>query len=148
MARVDDEQAETQVEALAATFEKEKPYLMSAGDGRTVLRHNFRGSPNRLQRGGTMLQQIESALHASLARVLTLIATFLPAVFALILALGVGLLLGALLSCALHRTLTSLKLDDASTPVLRPECWNGPPSAALRCCSPGLCSGYASSPAR
>ncbi|MGC2208503.1 MAG: hypothetical protein WA532_00205 [Candidatus Korobacteraceae bacterium] len=59
-----------------------------------------------------MLQQIESALHASLARVLTLIATFLPAVFALVLALGVGLLLGALLSYALHRVLTSLKLDE------------------------------------
>jgi hypothetical protein len=44
--------------------------------------------------------------------VLTLIATFLPAVFALILALGVGLLLGALLSYAVHRTLTSLKLDE------------------------------------
>lgn len=66
-----------------------------------------------------MLQQIESALHASLARVLTLMATFLPAVFALVLALGVGLLVGALLSYALHRTLTSLKLDErihASSP--------------------------------
>ena len=59
-----------------------------------------------------MLQQIESALHASLARVLTLMATFLPAIFALVLALGVGLLVGALLSYALHRTLTSLKLDE------------------------------------
>jgi hypothetical protein len=66
-----------------------------------------------------MLQQIESALHASLARVLTLMATFLPAVFALVLALGVGLLLGALLSYALRRILTSLKLDErihASSP--------------------------------
>lgn len=59
-----------------------------------------------------MLQQIETALHASLARVLTLIVTFLPAVFALVLALGIGLLLGALLSYALHRILTSLKLDE------------------------------------
>jgi hypothetical protein len=59
-----------------------------------------------------MLQQIESALHASLGRVLTLMATFLPAVFALVLAVAVGVLLGALLSRALHRILTSLRLDD------------------------------------
>ena len=59
-----------------------------------------------------MLQQIESALHASLARVLTLLATFLPAIFALVLALGVGLLLGALLGYALRRILTAMKLDE------------------------------------
>jgi hypothetical protein len=67
-----------------------------------------------------MLQQIEAALHASLARVLTLLATFLPAAFALVLALGGGLLLGALLSHALHRVLTSAHLDDrvhASSPT-------------------------------
>ena len=59
-----------------------------------------------------MLQQIESALHASLARVLTLLATFLPAAFALVLALGSSILVGYVLSYGLRRILTALHLDD------------------------------------
>jgi hypothetical protein len=59
-----------------------------------------------------MLQQIESALHASLARVLTMLATFLPAVFALVFALAVGILLGLLLSRTFRRVLTALRLDE------------------------------------
>jgi hypothetical protein len=70
-----------------------------------------------------MLQQIESALHASFARVLTLLATFLPAVLALVFALGIGILLGVLLSRILRRVLTALRLDErihagSSTAVL------------------------------
>jgi hypothetical protein len=59
-----------------------------------------------------MLQQIEAALHASLARVLTMMATFLPAIFALVVALGVSVLVGVLLSGALRRILTALRLDE------------------------------------
>jgi len=67
-----------------------------------------------------MLLQIKSALHGSLARVLTLLATFLPAVLALVLALGIGLLVGAVLSFTLRRVLTTLHLDErihASSPA-------------------------------
>jgi len=59
-----------------------------------------------------MLPQIESALHASLARVLTMIATFLPAMLALVLALGVGILMGILLSQALRLILLAMRLDE------------------------------------
>jgi hypothetical protein len=59
-----------------------------------------------------MWQQIEFALHESVARVLTKVATLLPAIFALVLAVLVAGILGALLSYALRRILTALHLDD------------------------------------
>jgi hypothetical protein len=89
-----------------------------AGPFRAIAFEYFRmGS---VKEESIMLQQIESALQASLARVLTMIATFLPAVCALILALGVGLLMGLLFSSALRRILIALRLDErifASSPT-------------------------------
>jgi hypothetical protein len=59
-----------------------------------------------------MWQQIESALHESIARVLTKVAILLPALLALVLAVVIAALFGALLSYALRRVLTTLRFDD------------------------------------
>jgi hypothetical protein len=59
-----------------------------------------------------MWQQIESALHASIARVLTKVATLLPALLALALAVLIAGLCGALLSYVLRRVLTALRFDE------------------------------------
>jgi hypothetical protein len=59
-----------------------------------------------------MWQQIESALHESIARVRTKVATLLPAIFALVLAVLIAGLFGALLSYAIRRVLTALHFDD------------------------------------
>lgn len=60
-----------------------------------------------------MWQQIESALHASVARVLTKVATLLPAVLALVLAVLIAGLFGAMLSFGLRRLLTALHFDES-----------------------------------
>ncbi len=60
-----------------------------------------------------MWQQIESALHESIARVLTKVATLLPAVLALVFAVLIASLFGALLAYGLRRVLTALRFDDS-----------------------------------
>jgi hypothetical protein len=60
-----------------------------------------------------MWQQIESALHESIARVLTKVATLLPAVLALVLAVLIAGLFGALVSFGLRRLLTAVHFDDS-----------------------------------
>ncbi len=59
-----------------------------------------------------MLPQIESALHASVTRALTTLATLLPAFSAFVLAVLIGALVGALLAFALRRILSALRLDE------------------------------------
>jgi|SRR5271165_12321 len=59
-----------------------------------------------------MWEQIESALHASLARVLTKVATLLPAVLSLVLAVVVCGLLGLLLAFVLRRILIAVRFDE------------------------------------
>jgi len=59
-----------------------------------------------------MLPQIESALHASVARALTTLATLLPALSAFVLAVIASALIGTLLAYALRRILTLLRVDD------------------------------------
>jgi len=59
-----------------------------------------------------MWQQIESALHASIARVLTKVATLLPAVLALVLAVLIAGLFGALLAFGIRRLLTAFHFDE------------------------------------
>jgi len=59
-----------------------------------------------------MWQEIESALHESIARVLTKVATLLPAVLALVLAVLISGLLGALLAYGLRLVLTALRFDE------------------------------------
>ena len=60
-----------------------------------------------------MWQQIESALHESIARVLTKVATLLPAVLALILAVLIAGLIGAILAYAVRRLLVAFHFDDS-----------------------------------
>ena len=60
-----------------------------------------------------MWQQIESALHESIARVLTKIATLLPAVLALVLAILIAGLIGAVLAFAVRRLLTAFHFDES-----------------------------------
>ena len=60
-----------------------------------------------------MWQQIESALHESIARVLTKVATLLPAVLALIFAVLIAGLAGGLLAYGLRRLLIALHFDDS-----------------------------------
>jgi len=60
-----------------------------------------------------MWQQIESALHASFARVLTKVATLIPAVMALVLAVLIAAVIGALLSFCLRRLLTVFHFDES-----------------------------------
>ena len=60
-----------------------------------------------------MWQQIESALHESIARVLTKIATLLPAVLALVLAVLIAGLIGAALAFAVRRLLTAFHFDES-----------------------------------
>jgi hypothetical protein len=57
-------------------------------------------------------QQIESALHESVARILTKVAALLPALLALVLAVVIAALIGALLSYGLRRLLTAVHFDD------------------------------------
>ncbi len=59
-----------------------------------------------------MLPQIESALHASVTRALTTLATLLPAFFSFVLAVLIGALIGALLAFALRHILSALRLDE------------------------------------
>jgi hypothetical protein len=59
-----------------------------------------------------MWEQIESALHASLARILTKVATLLPAVLALTLAVIVCGLLGLLLAYVVRKILIAIHFDD------------------------------------
>jgi hypothetical protein len=59
-----------------------------------------------------MWQQIESALHESIARVLTKVATLLPALLALIFAVLIAGLFGALLAYGVRRLLTALHFDE------------------------------------
>ena len=59
-----------------------------------------------------MWQQIESALHESVARVLTKVATLLPAVLALVLAVLIAGLFGALLAYGVRRLLTAFHFDE------------------------------------
>jgi hypothetical protein len=59
-----------------------------------------------------MGKQIEYALHDSLARVLTKIATLLPAVLALLVAIAAAALVGAVLAYALRRLLTAMHFDE------------------------------------
>jgi uncharacterized membrane protein len=59
-----------------------------------------------------MWPQIESALRDSFARVLTKVATLLPAVLALVLVLLIAGLFGALLAFGLRRLLTALRFDE------------------------------------
>lgn len=59
-----------------------------------------------------MWQEIESALHDSIARVLTKVATLLPAVLAFVLAVLISGLIGALLSYGLRLVLTFLRFDE------------------------------------
>ncbi len=60
-----------------------------------------------------MWQQIESALHESIARVLTKVATLLPAVLALVLAVLIAGLCGALLAFGLRRLLKAFHFDES-----------------------------------
>jgi hypothetical protein len=59
-----------------------------------------------------MWEQIEFALRASLARVLTKIAILLPAVLSLVLAVAICGLLGLLFAWLLRRILTAVHFDD------------------------------------
>lgn len=59
-----------------------------------------------------MLPEIESALHASVARALTTLATLLPALSAFVLAVVLGALVGALLAYLVRRVLTAMRLDE------------------------------------
>ena len=59
-----------------------------------------------------MWEQIESALHASLARVLTKVATLLPAVLSLVLAVLVCALLGLFLAYILRKILVAVHFDE------------------------------------
>jgi len=59
-----------------------------------------------------MLPEIESALHASLARALTTLATLLPAATAFVLAVLAGGAVGALLAYALRQLLRALRVDE------------------------------------
>jgi len=59
-----------------------------------------------------MLPQIEFALHASLTRALTTLATLLPAVTAFVLAVVVSALIGAFLAFVLRRILSALRADE------------------------------------
>ena len=60
-----------------------------------------------------MWQQIESALHASIARILTKVATLVPAVLALVLAVLIAGLIGAALSFAARRLLIAIRFDES-----------------------------------
>ena len=60
-----------------------------------------------------MWQQIESALHASIARVLTKVASLLPAVLALVLAVLIAGLIGAILAYAIRRLLIAFHFDES-----------------------------------
>jgi len=60
-----------------------------------------------------MWQQIESALHESIARVLTKVATLLPAVLALVLAVLIAGLIGAVLAFGVRRLLTAFHFDES-----------------------------------
>jgi hypothetical protein len=59
-----------------------------------------------------MWEQIENALHASLVRVLTAIATLLPAVVSLLLAVAVCGLLGLFFAWLLRRILVAVHFDE------------------------------------
>lgn len=59
-----------------------------------------------------MWQQIETALHESIARVLTKVATLLPAMLALVLAVLIACLFGAVLSYVIRRVLTAIHFDE------------------------------------
>src|SRR5271170_4170481 len=59
-----------------------------------------------------MWEQIESALHASLARVLTKVATLLPAVLSLVLAVLVCGLIGLLLAYILRKIMNAINFDE------------------------------------
>ena len=59
-----------------------------------------------------MLQQVEQVLRASLERVITKVATLLPAVLAVFVALVVFCLLGALFAYALRRILQAVRFDE------------------------------------
>lgn len=59
-----------------------------------------------------MWEQIENALHASLLRVLTEIATLLPAVVSLLLAIAICGLLGLFFGWLLRRLLLAFRFDD------------------------------------
>ena len=60
-----------------------------------------------------MWQQIESALHQSIARVLTKVATLLPAVLALVLAVLIAGLIGAALAFGVRRLLGAFHFDES-----------------------------------
>ena len=60
-----------------------------------------------------MWQQFESALHESIARVLTKVATLLPAVLALVLAVLIAGLIGAVLAFGVRRLLTAFHFDES-----------------------------------
>jgi hypothetical protein len=62
-----------------------------------------------------MWEQVEFALHASLARVLTKVAVLLPAVLSLIVAVLICGLIGFLLASLVRRILVSVKFDERVT---------------------------------
>ena len=59
-----------------------------------------------------MWQQVENALHASLIRVLTEVATLLPALLSLVLAVAICGLLGLLCAWIVRRLLTAIRFDE------------------------------------
>lgn len=59
-----------------------------------------------------MWQQVENALHASLVRVLTEVATLLPAILALLLAIVICGIAGLFCAWLLRRLLTSIGFDE------------------------------------
>jgi hypothetical protein len=59
-----------------------------------------------------MWEQVENALHASLVRVLTEVATLLPALLSLLVAVAVCGLLGLFCAWLLRRFLTAIRFDD------------------------------------
>src|SRR5271156_1675282 len=79
------------------------------GAGRTA---STRKQPRITEKERTMWEQIESALHASLARVLTKVATLLPAVLSLVLAVLVCALLGLFLAYILRKILVAVHFDE------------------------------------
>ena len=81
-----------------------------------------------------MWGQIESALHDSLVRVLTEIATLLPAVVSLLLAVAICGLLGLCFAWMVHRMLVMVRFDDrvrANQSALLLQWWSPAQSLSL-----------------
>src|ERR1700756_2112789 len=95
---------------LPARSRRTNPTSWPVGAGRTGLTHR---QPHHVEgRRTTMWEQVEFALHASLARVLIKVGVLLPAVLSLVVAVLICGLLGFLLASLVRRILVFLRFDE------------------------------------